>query len=290
MSRLFVVLVLLAIAPAAFAQSPVPLLVDTAWLTQHINDRNLVVLHVDGEPEYKSGHIPGARFVTMQQVSRAPGPDNPLILELLPPDDLRTRLQALGISDDSRIVVYYGRNGFASATRVVLTLDYAGLGGQTSLLNGGSTAWTRAGQALTAAVPAVTPGTLTARATRPVVVDAEFVKTVPSRPAHTLVDGRAPVFYTGIEASMGANGHIGGAVNIPFTDILDTELMVDRARLENMFRKAGVKAGDTVVAYCHIGQQGTTVVFAARLLGHQAVLYDGSMQDWTSNRRGPVVK
>src|SRR5688572_6024282 len=118
MSRLFVVLVCLAIAPAAFAQSPVPLLVDTAWLTQHINDRNLVVLHVDNEPEYKAGHIPGARFVTMQQVSRAPGPDNPLVLELLPPDDLRTRLQALGISDDSRIVVYYGRNGFASATRV----------------------------------------------------------------------------------------------------------------------------------------------------------------------------
>jgi 3-mercaptopyruvate sulfurtransferase SseA len=94
MSRLFVVLVLLAIAPAAFAQSPVPLLVDTAWLTQHINDRNLVVLHVDGEPEYKSGHIPGARFVTMQQVSRAPGPDNPLVLELAYSHDLRKALHA----------------------------------------------------------------------------------------------------------------------------------------------------------------------------------------------------
>jgi thiosulfate/3-mercaptopyruvate sulfurtransferase len=66
--------------------------------------------------------------------------------------------------------------------------------------------------------------------------------------------------------------------------------MVDRARVETLFRSAGVKPGDTVVAYCHIGQQGTAVVFGARLLGHQVVLYDGSMQDWASNKRGEIVK
>lgn len=291
MTRLLPLVFLLALASTAAAQTPSPLLVDVAWLTQHLADRNLVVLHVDDEAEYKAGHIPNARFVTMQRVSRAPGPDNPLILELPPPDDLRTRLEQLGISDDSRIVVYYGRNGFASATRVILTLDYAGLGGQTSLLNGGLAAWTRAGQAVSPAVPAVTPGRLSARPPKAVTTDAELVKSVVAkRPGHILVDGRAPVFYTGIQESMGGVGHIPGAVNIPFTEILDSQLMVDRARLEKMFRDAGVKAGDTVVAYCHIGQQGTTVVFSARLLGHQAVLYDGSMQDWASNKRGALEK
>jgi thiosulfate/3-mercaptopyruvate sulfurtransferase len=220
-----------------------------------------------------------------------PGPGSPLVLELLPPDDLRTRLQALGISDDSRIVVYFGRNGgFPSATRIVLTLDYIGLGGQTSMLNGGAPAWTRGGHALSTSVPPVTPGTLSATPTRAVAVDAEFVRSVAQKPAHTLVDGRAAVFYTGIQESMGASGHIPGAVNIPFTDIIDSELMVDRARVETLFRSAGVKPGDTVVAYCHIGQQGTAVVFGARLLGHQVVLYDGSMQDWASNKRGEIVK
>jgi len=281
----------LTLASPAAAQTPAPLLVDATWLAQHINDRNLVVLHVDDEADYKAGHIPGARFITMQQVARTPGPDSPLVLELPPADDLRTRLQSYGIADDSRIVVYFGRNGgFPSATRVILTLDYIGLGGQTSLLNGGSAAWTRGGHALTAAVPAASPGKLSVRPTKAVVVDAEFVKTVPQKPAHTLVDGRAAVFYTGVSETYGKSGHIPGAMNIPFTQIIDSELMVDRARIEGLFRAAGVKPGDTVVAYCHIGQQGTAVVFGARLLGHQVVLYDGSMQDWASNGRGEVVK
>ncbi len=113
---------------------------------------------------------------------------------------------------------------------------------------------------------------------------------MPQKPAHTVVDGRAAQFYTGIGETYGKSGHIPGAVNIPFTQIIDSELMVDRARVEGLFRAAGVKPGETVVAYCHIGQQGTAVVFGARLLGHQVVLYDGSMQDWATNGRGDVVK
>jgi thiosulfate/3-mercaptopyruvate sulfurtransferase len=288
MLRYTLALVAILAAPV-LGQTPAtaPMLVDAAWLAQHINDRNLVVLHVDDEPEYRAGHIPGARYVAMQSVAVM----QPLTLELPAPDDLRGRLQALGISDDSRIVVYYGKNGgFPSATRIILSLDHAGLGGQTSLLNGGVASWTRAGQALTPAVPTVTPGKLSARPTKSVVVDASYVQSITQKPAHVLVDGRAPVFYAGINATYGGSGHIPGAVNIPFTEIIDSNLMVDRARIEALFRAAGVKPGDTVVAYCHIGQQGTAVVFAARLLGHPVVLYDGSMQDWGTNKRGPVVR
>ena len=61
-------------------------------------------------------------------------------------------------------------------------------------------------------------------------------------------------------------------------------------RVEALFRKAGVKAGDTVVAYCHVGQQATAVIFGARLLGNPVVLYDGAFQDWAVNSRGPVEK
>ena len=288
-----------ATAAPALAQSPAPLLVDAAWLTAHLTDRNLVIFHVDGEPEYTSGHIPGARFITMQTVSRdAAGPgaaggavQGALVLELPAADDLRAKLQSLGVSDDSRIVVYYGRNGgFQSATRVILTLDYIGLGAQTSLLNGGIAAWAKAGGALVATAPTITAGKLSARPTKPVVVDAEYVKALSSKPAHALVDGRAAMFYAGVSETFGKSGHIPGAVSIPFTEIMNSELLVDRARVEGLFRAAGVKPGDTVVAYCHIGQQGTAVVFAARLLGHPVVLYDGSMQDWATQNRGPVVK
>ena len=86
------------------------------------------------------------------------------------------------------------------------------------------------------------------------------------------------------------NGTVLGAVNIPFTDILDENLMYNRDRVEKLFAAAGIKPNDTVVAYCHIGLQATTVVFGARLTGRKAVMYDGAFEDWAKNSRGPVEK
>jgi thiosulfate/3-mercaptopyruvate sulfurtransferase len=278
----------------ALAQDPSSLLVDIDWLSQHVDDRGLVILHVGNRQEYDAGHIPGARFITEEDVAAPHDHSNPkdMMLELPPVDALRAKVASFGISDDSRIVVYFGKNGgVPSATRIVFTLDYLGLGDRTSLLNGGLAAWQRAGKTVTAAAPPVVAGKLSARPPKSLVVDAEFVKSVRQRPNHTLVDARAAVFYQGIQPTMNnVSGHIPGAVNIPFTEITDTELRIDRARIEGLFRKAGVKPGDTVVAYCHVGQQATAVVFAARLLGHPVVMYDGAFQDWAVNNRGPVEK
>lgn len=268
----------------AFAQSASPLLVDTAWLSQHLSDRDLVVLHVGAKSLYDREHIRGARQLT----------DNDLVVsangrmyDLPDAAELRTKLAALGVSDDSRIVVY---GGVPNVTRVILTLDYLGFGDRTSLLNGGLDAWKRAGGETTAAATVIVPGKLSARPTKNVTADVELVKTIAQRPGHRLVDARAPVFYSGIEASFNKNGHIPGAINIPFSSIPGTDSMIDRDRVAELFRNAGVKSGETIVAYCHIGQQATAVVFAARLLGHSVLLYDGSFQDWASNNRGPVEK
>ena len=51
--------------------------------------------------------------------------------------------------------------------------------------------------------------------------------------------------------------------------------------MQKLFADAGVKPGDTVVAYCHIGQQATAVLLAARTLGFKVLLYDGSFEDWS---------
>jgi thiosulfate/3-mercaptopyruvate sulfurtransferase len=50
-----------------------------------------------------------------------------------------------------------------------------------------------------------------------------------------------------------------------------------------------VKPGDTVIAYCHIGQQATAAIFAARTLGHPVLLYDGSFEDWSKRADAPVA-
>jgi thiosulfate/3-mercaptopyruvate sulfurtransferase len=281
-------------ASVASAQTAAPLLVDTEWLSQHVTDRDLVVLQVGTREAYAAGHIPGARLISEEEVSLPHNHSDmkDMMLELPDADTLRGKLAQLGISNTSRIVVSFGPEfDVQSATRIIFTLDYAGLGARTSLLNGGFPAWRAAGKTVSTAVPTVVRGTLTTPVRPNLVVDAAFVTSVPSKPGHKLVDARAPAVYKGIEPTMnGKAGHIPGAISIPFTEMTDTKMLFDRERVAQVFQRAGVKPGETVVAYCHVGQQATAVLLAARLLGHPVMLYDGSFQDWAVNNRGAVEK
>ena len=84
-----------------------------------------------------------------------------------------------------------------------------------------------------------------------------------------------------------ANGDEGISM-LPGTVVLDDNHLKSPAELEALFAAAGATRGDTVVSYCHIGQQGTLVYFAARLLGYNVRLYDGSFQDWSARTELPV--
>jgi thiosulfate/3-mercaptopyruvate sulfurtransferase len=270
------------------------LVVDSAWLSKHINDENLVILHVGDKAGYEAAHIPGARYASMADVSVSDHTAKGLMLEMPPADDLRKRLEALGISDDSRVVVYYGKDWVSPSTRILFTLDYAGLGARSSLLDGGMDAWVRNGGAVTKDVSPARTGKLAALKVRSSVVDAEFVKSHLGKSGFAVVDGRSPSFYDGVDTGgqhdeQHKTGHIRGATSIPFTEITDDKLVLKSpAELEALFTKAGVKPGDTVIGYCHIGQQTTAMLFAARTLGHPVLLYDGSFQDWSRHADFPV--
>jgi thiosulfate/3-mercaptopyruvate sulfurtransferase len=275
--------------PSITLQSPRDqLLVTPAWLAAHLDDPDLVLLHVGEASEYAAAHIPGARLVRMQDVSTG-HVEGQLMLQTLPPETLRERLQALGISDGSRIVVYYGNDWVSPATRIIFALDNAGLGARTSLLDGGMQAWRQAGNAVTDRVPPTRAGRLSALRPQARVVDAAWVQRNLRTPGIAVVDGRAAVFYDGVQATDQRLGHIPGARSIPFTSITDDHLRVrSAAELAALFRDAGVRPGDTIVGYCHIGQQATAVLFAARTLGYEVRLYDGSFEEWGGRADLPV--
>jgi thiosulfate/3-mercaptopyruvate sulfurtransferase len=280
---------------ATLAASPRDaLVVNAAWLRTHLHDPNLVLLHVGEKSDYDKQHIPGARLVSQEDVSVSDHTAKTgLMLEMPPTEQLRAQLEALGISDDSRVVVYFGKDWVSPATRIVFTLDYAGLGDRSAFLDGGLPAWIRAGGEVTSEAPAARKGKLAALKTRPIVVDAEFVRAHLGAPGFKVIDGRAAVYYDGIETGgMHENdrtGHVAGAGSVPFTSITNDErLLRSPAELEALFTKAGVKPGDTVIGYCHIGQQTTAMLFAARTLGHKVLLYDGSFQDWSRHAGYPV--
>jgi thiosulfate/3-mercaptopyruvate sulfurtransferase len=282
------------IAEMVFASPRQNLVVDAAWLKAHIADPDLVLLHVGDKAEYEAAHIPGARFVSLADISVSDHSGHGLMLEMPPAEDLRHRLEALGISDKSRVIVYYGKDWVSPSTRVIFTLDYAGLGARSSLLDGGQEAWVRAGGAVTKDVAAAKTGTLSPLKLRPIVVDAATVKARIGTPGVAVVDGRDAAYYDGVETGGGhgfthRTGHIRGAFSIPFTSITDDRLLLKSdAELAAIFAKAGVKPNDTVIGYCHIGQQTTAMLFAARTLGHPVLLYDGSFEDWSRHTEYPV--
>jgi thiosulfate/3-mercaptopyruvate sulfurtransferase len=61
-------------------------------------------------------------------------------------------------------------------------------------------------------------------------------------------------------------------------------------QMRKQFSEAGIQQGDRVVSYCHIGQQATVLYFVARLLGYDARLYDGSLEEWSRHAELPVEK
>jgi thiosulfate/3-mercaptopyruvate sulfurtransferase len=286
--KVLIVLTLAVLVANAFAKSSRDsLVVAPAWLAAHLKDPDLVLLHVGDKDAYTAAHISGARHVSLSDISVSDHSGKGLMLEMPPVDDLRKRLEALGISDRSRVIVYYGKDWVSPTTRVIFTLDYAGFGDRGSILDGGMDAWVKAGQSVTDVVPAPKTGSLSPLKLKPIVVDADYVKSHLGARGVAVVDGRSSAFYDGVDSggSHGQphkTGHIAGAHTIPFEQITHDDLTLKTAdELEVLFTKAGVKPGDTVVGYCHIGQQTTAMLFAARSLGHNVLLYDGSFEDWS---------
>jgi thiosulfate/3-mercaptopyruvate sulfurtransferase len=283
---LFVAAIL--VAGAAHAATPRDaLLVTPDWLQKHATDKDLVILHAGNAASFQAGHIAGAHLADLDQVSVS-DPQG-LSTELPSADVLREKLEALGISDKSRVVVYSDSETIPRATRILLTLDAAGFGRRSFLLDGGLMQWKAEGHAVTTGSPPVTPGQLRPLMLNPAIVTANFVQAHLKTRGFDVIDGRAPAFFSGEQASMGGKGHLPGAGNIPFTTVTGSDgKLKSPEELRQMFTQAGYKPGDHVIAYCHIGIQATAVVFAARTLGIDAKLYDGSFQDWV--KRGLPVE
>jgi thiosulfate/3-mercaptopyruvate sulfurtransferase len=272
-------------APAKAAV--LPLVVDGKWLAANLSSPELVLLHVGDAELYRKQHIRGARLISFADAAVEGKPGESLVLELPAPETLRAGLEKLGISDGSRIVVIFSGDWTSAATRVLFTLHAAGLGARSTMLDGGMTAWTKAGHPTTAEVPAPRQGKLSPLKMQPVIVDAKRVLTSLGKKGVAIVDARDREFYDG--AKIGGmhgpahkKGHIKGAVSLPYHRLFDEQLALRSPQaLRALFAEAGVREGDAVIAYCHIGQQATAVWLAAKQLGHQVLLYDGAFEDWS---------
>jgi thiosulfate/3-mercaptopyruvate sulfurtransferase len=274
-------------APAAAQPQGSGLFVSADWLWTFLPNPRLVLFHADVDRQaYDRAHIPAARFIAVSDIAEDDGRGP----ELLPPDRLRAVLEAAGVGDASRVVVY---GHPLAAAYTLVALDRVGLGANGSLLDGGLVAWTRAGRPVVTAPTAVTRRTITSPP-RDFIVDAAWVAEHKDRPGGRLLDARPAAQFTGQVAgdAVARPGHIPGARNLPWDRTIrspDEPFLRDRAELEALFRDAGVRPGDLVVTYCRSGMQSSFLYLVARHLGYDARLYDGSFVDWSARAELPVA-
>src|SRR5262245_50691718 len=188
------------------------MLVTTQWLSGHLTDPHLVILAVGQKADYDAGHLAGAQYLDYASIRLMPGPGQPNNLELPPMPDLVKVFSALGVANDSRIVLYVSKDMVSPLTRVYLTLDAMGLARQTSILDGGLPVWKSEGRPVTTDVRQPQPGKLDACPQSDVIVDVDYVKSHLRQPGVDIIDARNPEYYTGEKPGNNQRpGHIPGA-------------------------------------------------------------------------------
>jgi len=286
-------IVLLAVVIAIFGAANLRLaaantwLVTPAWLAERIGHEPIVILHLGNRADYDAGHIAGAQFMTLQDISDAQAK---LRLQMASVDALKTFFESRGVTDQSRIVLVYGQNQLTSVARVFVSLDVLGIADRTSVLDGGLPAWRAAGKPVTTDAPVVTKGTFTPHPQPDVIAGIEWISSRLQDPKVAVVDARTHDYYTGENTSgFPRPGHIAGAVNIPYSSLnQESTTLKDLATMRALFEAQGIKPETQVVTYCHIGQQASEVYLVAKLLGYNVRLYDGSFDEWSAATPQPV--
>lgn len=264
-------------------------LVSTEWLARHLSNPDLRLIDAsvylpgsgrDARAEYDARHIPGARFVDIDDIS-----DNRSELpHMAPPvEKFMSRMRALGIGDGHQVVVYDGAGIYSSARmwwlfRLMGKTDSA-------VLDGGLPKWLAEGRAVEDLPPVVRDGHMSVSFQNHLIKDVTQVASAAKLGDAEVLDARAPGRFRGEEPEPREGlrgGHIPGSKNVHFEDLLAADgTLKDAAGLSQVFAAAGVDLSKPAITSCGSGVTAAVVNLALERLGHRKhSLYDGSWSEW----------
>jgi len=271
-------------------------LVSTQWLADHLDAPDIVVIDGsyylptqkrDAREEYLAAHIPGAVFFDVNAIADTTS-DLPHMLPS--PEGFSSAMRQLGIGDGLSIVVYDGM-GLFSAARVWWTFKVFGVR-DVYVLDGGFPKWKAENRPIEFGEVRRTPRHFTARFNHGAVAAMADVQQALANKSAQVVDARSAERFAGTapEPRPGLpSGHMPGALNVPYSEIVEDGRLADPARIAAAFKKGGVDPSKPVIASC-----GSGVTAAILWLGLEAIgkepksLYDGSWTEWASRPNMPI--
>jgi thiosulfate/3-mercaptopyruvate sulfurtransferase len=273
-------------------------LIDTATLAAHLDDPNWAIVDCRfdlanphaGRAQYARSHIPGARYLSIEDDLSAPKTGTNGRHPLPTPERFAQVLGAAGIGNDSQVVVYDGNNA-AFAGRLWWMLRWIGHD-RVAVLDGGYAQWLKDDHPETADLPAVTPRTFVPRP-RPMTVDTAWLAARLRDPALRVVDARAANRYRGENETIDpVAGHIPGSMNRPFAENLDaTGRMKPADALAREWRELlGGLPPEALVHSCGSGVSACHNLLAMEIAGLRGGrLYPGSWSEWCADPARPVA-
>ena len=266
-------------------------LVSTGWLADHLNDPDLRVLDAswylpdagrDAKAEYAAGHIPGARFFDIDEISDLRS-DLP---HMAPPvEKFMARMRAMGVGDGHQVVVYDGA-GMFSAARVWWLFRLMGKR-DVAVLDGGLPKWVAEGRPVEDLPPVIRDRHMTVSRQNQILRDVTQVARAAKLGDHEIIDARSPARFRGEEPEPRPGlraGHIPGSKNVHYVALLNPDgTMKDEDGLRAAFEAAGVDLSKPAITTCGSGVTAAILFLALTRLGKEDVaLYDGSWVEWGS--------
>jgi thiosulfate/3-mercaptopyruvate sulfurtransferase len=268
-------------------------LVSTQWVAGHLGAPDLAIVDSSwfmpasgrgGREEYLSAHIPGARFLDLDEVADRSDPSP----HMLPGgEQFAQAMEQLGVGSGDRIVVY-DNSPVRTAARGWFTFRHFGAE-QVAILDGGFEKWLAEGRPTEAGEPAPRAARWTARPKGDDVVSKRELLDGDSSP---ILDARGKSRFEGTDPEPRpglASGHIPGARNLPFGSLYAEDgTLLPPDEIERLFASAGMAKDAPFVASCGSGVTAASLIFAAHRLGNdRARLYDGSWSEWGADPATP---
>lgn len=274
-------------------------LVTAEWLSEHLDDPDLVVLDcsvhfepgedggfsiVSGRADYEGGHIPSAGFADL--TGELSDTDSSLNYALPTPEEFCAAMGALGVGDDSRVVLY-DRTNSVWAARVWWMLRWVGFD-RAALLDGGMEAWTAEERPLSTEPASEQTKQLTLNLRPELIADRDEVFAAISDDAVSIIDAMPEAHYKGQMALYDRPGHIPTASNISAMALFDESgYYLPNDELAALF--TGDRDG-RAITYCGGGIAASADAFIMHRLGFKNVaVYMASLQEWAADPANPLV-